>query len=86
VASLVVVRRGGDVVAVCDALCYDARHTTCVCSACGGVNHGVGYDQAVANTRRLHTEWLERARTEHPDVAFELGADVTQLPLFPLES
>jgi hypothetical protein len=83
VASLVVVRSGGDVVAVCDALCYDARHSTCVCSACGGVNHGRGYDQAVLNTRRLHAEWLERARFEHPDVVFELG-DVLQFPLFPL--
>jgi hypothetical protein len=83
VASLLIVRSGVDIVGQCDAICYDAQHPECVCKACNGRNHGVGYDQAVLNTRRLHTGWLERARTEHPDVVFELG-DVLQLPLFPL--
>lgn len=81
-ASLLIVRRGGDIVAHCDAVCYDAKHTECVCQGCGGVNHGQGLERAIVNTRRLHTEWLERARAEDPDVAFELDANVQHLPLF----
>lgn len=83
-ASLVIVRRGGDIVGQCDAVCYDARHPECVCSACGGVNHGVGLAQAIINTRRLHAEWLARARTDTPDIEFVLDTSVQHLPLFDL--
>lgn len=83
-ASLVIVRRGADIVGQCDVGCYDARHPECVCSACGGVNHGVGLEQAIANTRRLYAEWLERARAAHPDIDFELDTSVQHLPLFDL--
>jgi hypothetical protein len=86
VASLILVRSGGSVVGACDATCYDARHETCVCTGCGGANHGAGLEQAITNTRRLHAQWLERARTGLPDVSFELDASVTQLALFPLEN
>lgn len=84
-ASLVVVRRGGEVVARCDQNCYDARHDVCTC-VCEGANHGKGIEEARVITRLLHQVWLGRALAEHPDAVFELGDGVTQLPLFPLES
>ncbi|GAA3957003.1 hypothetical protein GCM10023085_44450 [Actinomadura viridis] len=83
--SLLIVRSAGSVVSQCDAVCYNARHTECVCAACGGVNHGVGLEQAITNTRRLHVEWLERVTAEHADVTVELDIRVQQLPLFPME-
>lgn len=83
-ASLIIVYSGGSVTGHCDALCYDARHAECVCTGCGGVNHGQGIEQAITNTRRLHSEWLERARAENPDIDFELDDSVQHAPLFPL--
>ena len=43
----------------CDRRCYNARSAKCHC-ICGGLNHAVGRDQAIANTRAalrdsLHT-------------------------------
>ncbi|HWB34858.1 MAG TPA: hypothetical protein VHA75_02430 [Rugosimonospora sp.] len=77
-ASLIIVRRGGDIVAHCDAVCYDATQPVCVCKACEGRNHGVGYEQAVANTRALVADW-------NPDAGeVELGGAVQNLALFPL--
>lgn len=76
-ASLLIVRRGGDIVAHCDAVCYDATQPECVCKACEGRNHGVGYEQAVANTRALVAEW------DSPGTV-ELADDVQNLSLFDL--
>ena len=56
-ASLLIVRRGVDIIGHCDAVCYDATQPVCVCKACNGINHGVGYEQAVVNTRALADEW-----------------------------
>lgn len=56
-ASLLIIRRGRDVVGQCDELCYDAKHPKCVCRACAGSNHGIGFQAAVENTRRLVAEW-----------------------------
>lgn len=76
-ASLLIIRRGRDVIGQCDELCYDAKHEKCVCRACGGSNHGLGYEAAVENTRRLVAEW------DRPG-AVELADDVQNLPLFEL--
>ena len=81
-SSLLIVRRGGDIVGQCDAVCYDAKHPDCVCTACGGLNHGQGLERAIVNTRRLHDEWLEWARLEGPGFSFELDEVVQHLPLF----
>lgn len=37
---------------VCDSRCYCAKGPICNC-ICGGVNHGVGYEQAVENCRKI---------------------------------
>lgn len=76
-ASLLIIRRGRDVVGQCDELCYDAKHPKCVCRACGGSNHGIGYHAAVENTRRLVAAWDDRSEVE-------LADDVQNLTLFPL--
>ncbi|WP_329521074.1 hypothetical protein [Spirillospora sp. NBC_01491] len=81
-ASLLIVRLGGDIVGHCDALCYLARHDVCTC-ICGGANHRAGLEQAIANTRALHTEWLERARGDAA-IDVEIDDSVQHLPLFPL--
>lgn len=81
-ASLLIIRRGGDIIGHCDALCYDAKHDVCVCTAYLGSNHGVGYEQAVINTRAMHAEWVDRHRAEDPGVGFELDDAIQHLPLF----
>lgn len=57
VASLLIIRRGVDIVGQCDAICYDAEHPKCVCKACEGRNHGAGLAQAIVNTRAMVAEW-----------------------------
>lgn len=76
-ASLLIVRRGVDIVGHCDALCYDATHDACVCKACAGRNHGVGIEQAIVNTRALVAEWDQPGDVELADA-------VQHEPLFPL--
>lgn len=79
-ASLLIIRRGVDIVGQCDELCYDAKHPKCVCRACAGRNHGVGREQAAINTRLLVAEWDAREGA----YMCELGDDVQNLPLFDL--
>jgi hypothetical protein len=78
VASLLIIRRGVDIVGQCDELCYDAKHPKCVCRACEGRNHGAGLEQAILNTRALVAEWDE------PGTRVELADAVQNLPLFDL--
>ncbi len=74
-ASLLIIRRGRDVIGQCDELCYDAKHPKCVCRACGGTNHGIGYQAAVENTRRLVAAWDDPGE-------IELADDVQNFTLF----
>jgi hypothetical protein len=68
----------GERVALCDALCYDADHTTCGC-LCGGMNHGAGLVKALENTRNHHKEWLKAARKKHGrKVQFVFAPEVWQ--------
>jgi hypothetical protein len=62
----------------CDARCYNAKRPRCEC-ICGGDNHGVGFEQAVDNTRDLVEAWKEEGR----DISgLRLAIDVLQEPLF----
>ena len=68
----------------CDARCYNAKRARCAC-VCLGENHGVGYEQAVDNTREHHEEWVKHARANGQVIAtVELALAVLQEPLFPL--
>ena len=40
---------------VCNSYCYNAKHPQCMC-CCGGVNHGVGLQKAIENTRELKSQ------------------------------
>lgn len=48
---------------ICDGKCYNAKGKICRC-ICGGINHGVGRDQALENTRRLGMD--------HPEIEREV--------------
>lgn len=48
----------------CDAKCHDATSPDCDC-VCGGVNHGVGLHQAVANTRDALDSLVEQYAAAH---------------------
>ena len=37
----------------CTAICYNAKHPKCICQACGGVNHSVGFEKAIENTQKI---------------------------------
>lgn len=54
----------GALIGRCDERCYDAACRDCGC-ICQGANHGVGLEQALANTRAHHKEWkaAERKRS-----------------------
>lgn len=83
-ASVLIITTSSGVTWSCDAVCYDAKHETCVCVACGGVNHGVGREQAIVNTRTLHVFWVAGIHETEPTATFELHPEVQHLPLFPL--
>ncbi len=53
-------------VAVCDAHCYDARTSESWCKCvCGEANHGVGVNQATANTLEHGQEWIDAYLANH---------------------
>ena len=47
----------------CSAKCHEATRPRCRC-ICGGVNHGVGIDQARANTNEITDEQLVKTDRE----------------------
>jgi predicted RNase H-like HicB family nuclease len=61
----------GTLIGRCDERCYDAECPSCHC-ICQGANHGVGLEQALANTRERHEEWkaTERARRGKHTIRF----------------
>ncbi|WP_433542076.1 hypothetical protein ACQP10_37960 (plasmid) [Streptosporangium sandarakinum] len=65
----------------CDARCYDAHETECDC-ICAGVNHGVGLDQAIENTRRRGEAWIARARHRHPKARIVVNLEAATDALF----
>jgi len=54
-ATLIEVKNSNGVVGRCDERCYDAIRPRCDC-CCGGVNHGVGLNKAVANLSRMYDD------------------------------
>lgn len=44
----------------CDARCYDAKGSDCVC-CCGGLNHGVGFVRAFGHTVEGFDEIVKKA-------------------------
>lgn len=68
----------------CDAKCYLAKHPRCRC-VCGGANHGVGLNRAIANTTERAEQWLDQyAKAEELDqYTFDvLVKNSSQLALF----
>lgn len=60
--ALITTYTGDGCVGRCDAKCYHAWGPECHC-ICQGVNHGVGRQEAIANTRELAGSGLERAES-----------------------
>jgi hypothetical protein len=61
----------------CDARCYNAKSKTCSC-ICGGVNHGVGRQQAIDQTREYLADLPNAAKQNaRPDETFRT---ITVLP------
>lgn len=80
--ALLTYRTGRSVAGRCDAACYGGTDTRCEC-VCGGQNHGVGFDQAVEQTRELVAAWLEARRAEGWRIdALELGLPIVNGMLF----
>lgn len=69
-ATLVAVIVGDRIVARCDSRCYDGKTPpeTCKC-LCGGENHGVGLERAIANASRSASRWKRHWQAAHPDLA-----------------
>jgi hypothetical protein len=67
----------------CDAKCYNAHEPVCDC-ICGGVNHGVGLQQATENTHAYAEAMIEKYAAAHAltDYRSELGQGTQQLDLF----
>lgn len=56
-STLLALYLGGTLVGRCDVNCFNGDDTRCEC-LCSGINHGVGLDAAVANTRAMVDEWI----------------------------
>lgn len=54
-STLITVKNSQGVIGRCDERCYNAVTRRCKC-CCGGVNHGVGLNKAITNTRRMYDE------------------------------
>jgi hypothetical protein len=82
VATILSAYDRGSLYGRCDASCYDGTKTECAC-ICGGVNHGVGMVQALANTAAMSDGWLKRDRNfrHSRSVTYETPL-VTQKSLF----
>lgn len=52
----------------CDGMCYHAKSDICTC-ICGGVNHGIGEEEALSNAEELAKELKEKC----PDSTVETG-------------
>lgn len=51
-ATLIIARKAdGSLLGRCDAKCYNAKGLKCTC-VCGGMNHGVGLNQAIDNIHK----------------------------------
>lgn len=48
----------------CDAKCYEATSPDCDC-ICGGINHGAGRNQAIANTAEHAQKWIDQYEEQH---------------------
>lgn len=79
--ALLLLRAGRGIVGRCDAACYDAREAACTC-LCEGVNHRVGYEQAVANTRGIADTWQQARARGQPVPARQWAVEVHNVPLF----
>jgi alpha-galactosidase/6-phospho-beta-glucosidase family protein len=49
----------GKLIGTCDARCYLAEEEGCEC-VCGGINHGVGLERAIDQTKDLVEDLTER--------------------------
>jgi hypothetical protein len=82
VTALIAVYTGDGCAGRCDAKCSNAWGPECH-GICQGANHGLGRQEAIANTRELAGSWLEQARADGPDAAHaELTTGARHEPLF----
>ena len=66
---------------LCSSKCYGAHGDKCTC-ICGGMNHGVGPQQAAQNTQALPQEWVAQVKTKvNRSEALRLQAQADQLTL-----
>ena len=70
-ATLISHRSSSGNISACDGRCYNALHSRCSC-ICGGANHGVGFMQAMDNTRHDASFWIR-------DYAKAQGVDPSNL-------
>ncbi len=62
-ATLIGVYNSDGCVGRCDAKCYNAQSDHCEC-ICAGMNHGAGYDGALANTREIARDQLDQIHAQ----------------------
>lgn len=73
--TLIAIYNSDGCVGRCDAKCYNASEPGCDC-ICGGMNHGAGKAQAIANTRE---QLIDRLKAQGE---LEIAKEVAQLELF----
>lgn len=79
--TLIAVHGVGGRIKRCDARCYDAHETECDC-VCRRLNHGVGLQRAIENTRKQVQEWERWFRRRHPNARFVIDLEAATDPLF----
>ena len=55
--ALIIAKTSEGKTRTCNSRCYGAKYPSCAC-CCGGINHGIGFSEAVRSTRELSKEIL----------------------------
>lgn len=83
-STLIALYLGRDLVGRCDVNCWGGTDARCEC-VCGTLNHGVGLERAIEQTRSMVALWLDEYRERgHVFDGVEFGIHVVHDGLFPL--
>lgn len=78
--TLIAVHNSNGLVGRCDAKCYNAHHSKCVC-VCGGMNHGCGLEKAQENTAESAEAMVKAYAEQHDLTDYTAVVPPIQLPL-----
>lgn len=78
--TLIAIRNSDGCIGRCDSRCYMATKNECGC-ICQGINHGVGFDIALANTKKFCDDWIKKHKRQNPGgkLKYKINNEVKQM-------